>query len=156
MEKLFPDPFLKKSKLSISLDQLSKVLHIFFIACQVEDYGNILKLSSRPLISTLYKAFLKTKRGLQLVYLPHFLHDFRRKTFLLLYFINWPNFIVWLLLLREVLTNMCIAIVSFRGCDVINFEINLIFLIKPYLSTWPKSQDKNLNILRTKRAFKVN
>ena len=40
------------------------------------------------------------------------------------------------------------------GCDVIKFEINLIFLIKPF-DIWPKSQDKNLNILRTKRAFEV-
>ena len=36
-----------------------------------------------------------------------------------------------------------------------DFEINLIFLIKPFFSTWPKSRDKNLNILRTKRAFKM-
>ena len=44
---------------------------------------------------------------------------------------------------------MCIAIVCFPGCDVMNFEINLIFLIKPF-SALPKSQDKNLNILRKK------
>ena len=31
VEKLFPDPFLKKSKLSISLDQYSKVLYILFL-----------------------------------------------------------------------------------------------------------------------------
>ena len=29
--------------------------------------------------------------------------------------------------------NMCIAIVNFPDCDVINFEINPIFLIKPFL-----------------------
>ena len=33
--------------------------------------------------------------------------------------------------------------------------INLLFLIKPFFSIWPKSQDKNLNILRTRRAFKM-
>ena len=42
------------------------------------------------------------------------------------------------------------------GCDVINFEINLTFLIKLFFSAWPKSQDKNLINLRTKRAFKVS
>ena len=45
---------------------------------------------------------------------------------------------------------MCIAIVCFPGCDVINLEINLdqdVFL--------PKSQDENLDILRPKRALKV-
>ena len=47
---------------------------------------------------------------------------------------------------------MCIAMGCFPGCDVINFELNLTFLIKPF-PTCPKIQDKNLNILRTKRAF---
>ena len=27
---------------------------------------------------------------------------------------------------------MCIAIASKPGCDVMNFEVNLIFLIKPF------------------------
>ena len=49
---------------------------------------------------------------------------------------------------------MCIAIVCFPGCDVVNFEINLIFLIKPFFYM-AKIEDKNLNILRTKRPFKV-
>ena len=31
VEKQFPDPFLKKSKLGISLDQYSKVLYILFL-----------------------------------------------------------------------------------------------------------------------------
>ena len=35
-----------------------------------------------------------------------------------------------------------------------NFEINFIFLIKPVFSRWPKSHEKSLNILWTKRAFK--
>ena len=40
-EETIPRPFFKKSKLSISLDKYSKVLHIFFfIICQVEDYRN--------------------------------------------------------------------------------------------------------------------
>ena len=67
---------------------------------------------------------------------------------------NWRKFIVWLLLLLEVLGNMCIAIVYFPGCDSKNFELNLIFLIMSFFYM-TKSQDKNLNILRAKRAFKV-
>ena len=43
----------------------------------------------------------------------------------------------------------------FPVCDFITFEINLVFLIKHFFSMWPSSQDKNLNILRTKRAFKI-
>ena len=34
----------------------------------------------------------------------------------------------------EILGNMCIAIVCFADCDVISFEINVIFLIKPFLT----------------------
>ena len=60
MEKLYPDPFF--FKLSISLDQYSKVLYLVFIACQVEDYRNWLKLSCRPLAFTSYKAFLRNKK----------------------------------------------------------------------------------------------
>ena len=47
------------------------------------------------------------------------------------------------------------AIVCFSGCDIINFEIDFIYLIKLFNFAWPKSQDKNLIILRTKRDFKV-
>ena len=36
------------------------------------------------------------------------------------------------LYLCEILGNMCIAIVCKPGCDVMNFEVNLIFLIKPF------------------------
>ena len=39
---------------------------------------------------------------------------------------------VWLPLLCEISGNMCIAIVCEPGCEVMNFEVNLIFLIKPF------------------------
>ena len=53
--------FSKKSKLSISLDQQSKVLDILFvfIVCQVEDYQNILKLQTTCFLT---KLFQKTKK----------------------------------------------------------------------------------------------
>ena len=50
---------------------------------------------------------------------------------------------------------MFIVILCSPGCDVINFKINLIFLIKSGFFTRPKSQDKDLKILRTTRAFKM-
>ena len=40
--------------------------------------------------------------------------------------------VVWFPLLQEILDNMNIAIICFPGCDVIIFEINLIFLIKSF------------------------
>ena len=49
---------------------------------------------------------------------------------------------------------MYIKIVYYPGYNNINFENYLTFLIKRF-STLPASQDKNLNILRTKRAFKM-
>ena len=57
-----PRPFSKKSKLSISLDQYSKVLYTVLIVCQVEDYRKCLKLSCRSFAFTSYKAFLKNKK----------------------------------------------------------------------------------------------
>ena len=84
-----PRLFSKKSKLSIPPDQQSKVLYSLFLL-YIKGYQKILKLSSRPLTFTSYKAFKKkTKRRLELASQPHFPHDFRRKIFLLLlYSIN--------------------------------------------------------------------
>ena len=75
--------------------------------------------------------FLK-KWGLELVFLSPFLNYFWRKIFLMLYPINWTNFIAWLLLVCEILGNMCILNACFSGWDVIKFETNLIFLIEPF------------------------
>ena len=52
-----------------------------------------------------------SEKSLALVSPPHFVYDFSRKMFLMLHSINWPNFIVWLPLLLEILGNMCITIV---------------------------------------------
>ena len=70
-------------------------------------------------------------KDLEIVAPAHFVYDFSTKMFLMSYSINWPNFIVWLPLLLEILGNMCIAIVCWPGCDVMDFEIKFIFLIKP-------------------------
>ena len=75
--------------------------------------------------------------------------EFWRKIFLILYSIDRMNFIVWLLLLHEKLDNICILIVIIPAYDVINFE-TLVFSSSHFLHN-QKSQDKNLNILRTKR-----
>ena len=52
-----------------------------------------------------------SEKGLGLVSPPHFVYGFSRKMFLLLHTINWTNFIVWLLLLLEILGNISITIV---------------------------------------------
>ena len=47
---------------------------------------------------------------------------------------------------------MCILIVSFLVFDVINFKINLIFLIKPVFYMTKKSRQK-LKYLENKETF---
>ena len=65
-------PFSEKSKLSISLDQQSKTLYNLFL--MYAKLKTILKLNCRSLNFTSYKVFFrKTKTGLELVSLPHFL-----------------------------------------------------------------------------------
>ena len=51
-------------------------------------------------------------------------------------------------LVLDILGKMRIAIVSSPGC--VDFEINLIFIIEQFFL-----HDKNLNLLKTKKAFKV-
>ena len=82
-----PRPFSKKLKVSISLDQYSTVLYSFFFLLYFK-YRKILKPSSRPLVFTSNKVFLKMKMGLEPFSLPHFLHGFSIKIFPLLYFTN--------------------------------------------------------------------
>ena len=80
------------------------------------------------------------------------MYDFSRKMFLVLHSINWPNFIVWLPLPLEILDNMCITIVCYPGSDVIKFEINLIFLIKPFCYMTKNSRQK-LKDLENEKSF---
>ena len=91
-------------------------------------------------------------KGQEIFSTLHFVYDFSRKMFFMLFSINWANIIVWLPLLLKILGNMLISIVFFPDCDGINFEINLIFLIEPFFYMDKKSR-QNLNILRTKRHF---
>ena len=86
---------------------------------------------------------------LGVVSLPHFVDDFSRKMFLMLYSVNWPNSLP---LLLEILLNMRIAIVYEPGSDVINFEINLIFLIKPFSYMTKKSREK-FKYLANEKSF---
>ena len=71
---------------------------------------------------------------------------FQRKMFFILYYINCPNFIVWLPLLFEILDDMCVVTVCFPGCDVTNFEISLILLLKPLFYMTEKSRQICWNI----------
>ena len=52
------------------------------------------------------------EKVLEIVSPPHFLYDFSRKMFLVLYSVNGPSFIVQLSLRLVIVTNMCIAVVQ--------------------------------------------
>ena len=73
---------------------------------------------------------------------PCFLHGFWRKVFLMLYFINWLNFIAWFSLLFEILGHMCIVIICCPYREVIHFEINFSLLIKPFFYITKRSRQK--------------
>ena len=125
---------------------------MFLLYEQVEFYQNILKLSCWPLAFTLYKVFFE-KTCLQLISLPHFMRDFWRKILLALYLINRPSSIASLPLLLQILGNMCIVIIFCPVCDVINFEINHSFFIKPFFYITKKSGQKCKH-LKNKKSFK--
>ena len=93
-----------------------------------------------------------SEKGMGLVFPPHFEHDFSRKMFLILHFINWPNYIVWLPLLLEILANICITLVLLTRLWRIKIEINLIFLIKPFWYMTEKSRQK-LRYLEYSKSF---
>ena len=83
-----PRSFSEKLKLSISSTQWPKVLYCLFLLHlkwrAIEIYWN----EAADLHIRLFK---KIKRGLELISLPHFLPNFWRKIFLLLYSINRPS-----------------------------------------------------------------
>ena len=91
------------------------------------------------------------EKGLGIVSTPHFVYDFTRKRFLMLYSIDWSNFIVRYPLLLEILGNMCTAIVCFPDSDIINFEINIISVIKFLYMT--KKSRKKIEYLENEKSF---
>ena len=98
-------------------------------------------------------SFIKTTgTSLEPVFLPYFLHGFWGKIFLTLYFFNWPNFIAWLRLRFEIFWNICIVIIWCPAYDVISFEINHNFLIKPFFYITKKSRQKS-KFLKNEKSF---
>ena len=91
--------------------------------------------------------FVFLAKGLGILSASYFVHD---SHLLMIYSINWPNFIVWFPLLSLDIGQHLYR----KGWNVINFEINPIFLIKIFLYMTKKSR-QNFGILRTKRTFKV-
>ena len=100
----------------------------------------------------IYSFFKKIKRDQELVSLPHFLHNIWRKMFLMLYFINWQNFIYWLPFLLEILGNLSVIIIFCPACDVINIEINHSFLVKSFFYITKMSKQR-YKYLKNQKSF---
>ena len=90
-----------------------------------------------------------SEKDLGLVSPPNFVYDFSRKMLLMLRSINWPSFIVCLVLLLKILGNMCIKIGYWPGCGITKFQINFIFLTKPF-RYMTKKYIKNISWEQTK------
>ena len=136
LEKIYTKCSVEVSTLSISLDQQSKMLQsLFLLYLQAKVYQDILKLRCWPLsfinpinLINLVQIFKKKKQKTSGTSLPKFLHDFWRKIFVMIYFINWPNLIAWLLLLLEILGNMCIVIICCPVCNIKKLKLTIAFL----------------------------
>ena len=102
------------------------------------------------MLSPHIKLFKKIKRGLELVSLPHFSHSFWKK-----------YFSYYILLTNQISLPVCLYFVRYWAICVLQMFVNQVVTSwsSPYPSnravfpTWPKSRDKNLNILSTKIAF---
>ena len=130
VEKLFLDLSLKNQNLAYLWINSLKFYTFCFYCLPSWGYLKILKVNRRPLAFTSLKAFLKNKEAWNLSLCLIFCMTVEEKYFLL-HSANWPNFIICLSLLREQLSKMCIVVYQ-PGCNVIHFEINLLFLIKPF------------------------
>ena len=130
--------------MSLSQDQQSEMLATKFVFTVCPSRG------LPKYITT--KAVWKIKRGLEPLSLFHFLPDFCRKNSLTLYFFNWPNFIAWLSFIIETLGYICIVTISCPVCDVINFEINLRYLIELSFYITKKSRQK-FKYLNNEKSF---
>ena len=83
-----PNPFFKKSKLSISLDHS---LNFFMVCFCSRSKSRTTKYIATKVLTTCFYfiwSFSKKQRGLELASLPWFQHDFWRNKFFTLYFIN--------------------------------------------------------------------
>ena len=99
-----------------------------------------------------YAQFSFLEKSLAIVPPPQFGCDFSRKMLLMLYSINLPTLIVWLPLVFEILCNICVAIVFFPCCYVLNFKMNLIFPVKLFFCMNKKSRQE-FEYLENKKSF---
>ena len=135
-------------------------MHFVLTVSQVVGYPNIMKISCRSFAFTSYLEiylayFRKQKEFWNYLSLPHFAHIFWRKIFFLLCSINWPNLIVWLPLLCEILGYMynCNCFLTRLGHH--EFWNSSYLSNQLVFSVWSRSYGRKFNILKMGRPFKI-
>ena len=96
-KKLFLDSFLKSQNLWISSRKFYIVCFKFMPSWGLSKY---IRIKLRSASFSLYEGFLKNKKRSRTSLCSSFSAWFFKKTFPLLYSINWQNFIIWLLVPR--------------------------------------------------------
>ena len=127
-EKLVPNPFLKNQNWSYLWINSLKFYTVYFIIYQVKGYRNIVNLSCRSLAFGSYKAFLKKRKKSGTSPPASFSAWFLTKnvSLVILKFHFVVAFTSWDIE-QYVYNNYLLS-----GCYVTNFEIKLIFWIKPF------------------------
>ena len=92
------------------------------------------------------------EKDLGIVFPPHFVHGFQEKCFS-----------YHVLLTDQILLPDCLYFTRYWSIRVLQLFVNQVVMSQvltltlsiksSHFSIWPKSHDKNLNILRTKKAF---
>ena len=130
LEKLFPKKTYQKIKIE----------HV-----KAENYQKFLKIRCWPPAFTSSKVLLKARRSETSLHDSFFAWFWKKNV---LHSINWPNLVVWLTLLLEILGNSRIVIIFFSV-----LKLTLAFL-SSHFPAWP-TKGKNLTIFRGKRASKM-
>ena len=128
MEKAVPDPFPKIKIEHTSDQQLETLYSLFFLYVQVEGYQDMLKLTCWYLALTSWKFFWEIvvwSWPLSLMFCMFFKEKYCSRYILL-------TDQILLLLLLETLADICIVTNCLQVDDVVNFEINLCLLSKPF------------------------
>ena len=147
--EISPRLFSEKLKLSISLDQQSKDYYSLFLL-----YGKLRAIAIYQIklqttcFDLILNFFLKEEVCYQSPCLTF--HIISEEKYFSCYVIV-INKISLVALLCRILGNMYIRILCKPGCDFMNFEVNLIFLINLFLL----HDQKVVNMVKTKRAFKM-
>ena len=97
-------------------------------------------------------SILILKKGLGVVSPPHFPYDFQEKYFSSYDLLTKQILLSDCLYFIEIFRKTCAAIFRYQFCDVINFEIYLSFLTKPF-SSMSKSSEQKLKYLKKERTF---